>query len=103
MDDDEPSTPISTFKKRNKIRPSGSTSSLRANASASPSTLSFAQDDGDDDDSGNVAIIKQRKKRTPAGVVRSREGLGAGKSRLSFGGEGVSQTTWPCGRGSQLE
>ena len=95
MDDDDPSTPVSTFKKRNKTRPSGSTSSLRPNASAPPSALSFGLDDGDDgddDDSGNVAVIKQRKKKTPAGVVRSRESLGAGKSRLSFGGEGVSPT-----------
>jgi len=100
MDDDGPTTPVSTFKKRNKLRPSGSTSSLRSAPASTPaaadssSGLSFSQDDGDDDESGNVAVIRVKKKKTPAGVVRSRErvasGAGGGKSRLSFGGEPVS-------------
>ena len=86
-----------SFKKRSKgVRPSGSSSSLRSLA-ASPGGADGAAaggSDAGDDDEGNVAVI--RRKKTPAGRVKDREG-GAGaspkpKSRLSFGGadDGVS-------------
>lgn len=78
---EELDSPVTFIKKRTKLRPSGSTSSLRS--VQSPSTLSFPAEEGEDDDSGNVAVIRQKKKKTPLGVVKSREGLP--KSRLSFG------------------
>lgn len=79
-----PPSPAATspfIKKRSKIRPSSSSSSLRS--------LSFqdSQDDGDaEQDDGNVAIVRPKFKKTPAGKVKEREGGGRPKSRLSFGG-----------------
>lgn len=87
MAEDLPPSPFIKKRPKGSIRPSGSTSSLRSLA-ASPggSTLSFAQDDGDDDDGGNVAVIRSRGKKTPAGRVKDREGVAKKSGRLSFGG-----------------
>ncbi|GAA5862749.1 hypothetical protein JCM1840_002660 [Sporobolomyces johnsonii] len=85
MEDDHPSPFI---KKRKQLRPSGSTSSLRSVAANSPSTskLSFgAEDEGDDDGAGNVAVIRNKGKKTPAGRLREASTKGKG-GRLSFGG-----------------
>ncbi|GAA6030231.1 hypothetical protein JCM8097_009000 [Rhodosporidiobolus ruineniae] len=91
MDDD--GQPAFTIKKRTKSRPSsGVVRSTSTSSLNSPSKLSFTGDDaetaeGDEEGAGNVAVIRNRGKRTPAGRVREREGGGAakGKSRLSFG------------------
>ncbi|GAA5838754.1 hypothetical protein JCM11251_006727 [Rhodosporidiobolus azoricus] len=97
MQEDE--QPSFTIKKRTKSRPSGKTGgSLSRSASStslnSPAKLSFGAEDRSEEEeggSGNVAVIRNRGKKTPAGRVREREGEGGGaaggkgRSRLSFG------------------
>jgi GC-rich sequence DNA-binding factor len=95
MDAEEEGQPSFTIKKRTKSRPTGSLSrsSSSATLANSPAKLSFGGDytqgeEQDEEDGGNVPVIRSRGKKTPAGRVREREG-GAGtkpKSRLSFGG-----------------
>ncbi|CEQ40115.1 SPOSA6832_01682 [Sporobolomyces salmonicolor] len=85
MEDDNPSPFI---KKRKQLRPSGSTSSLRSIGANSPSTskLSFgAEEEEDDDGAGNVAVMRNKGKKTPAGRLREASTKGK-EGRLSFGG-----------------
>ncbi|GAA5886767.1 hypothetical protein JCM6882_005881 [Rhodosporidiobolus microsporus] len=96
-EDDQPSF---TIKKRTKSRPSGAAGgSLSRSASSaslnSPAKLSFGGDEENEEGAGNVAVIRSRGKKTPAGRVREREGGGAAggksKSRLSFGASGAEE------------
>jgi GC-rich sequence DNA-binding factor len=82
----EGASPVSSFKKRT-IRPSSSSSSIRSLA-ASPSTSTLSKEttnDAEQEDEGNVAIVRARGKKTTVGRVKDREGTKKA-SRLSFGG-----------------
>ncbi|KAM0752770.1 hypothetical protein T439DRAFT_342265 [Meredithblackwellia eburnea MCA 4105] len=86
MAEEEGTAGVSLFKKRTnsaKIRSSASSTSLRSLAPDSPAKSGSIQTDNDDDndDEGNVPII--RRKKTPAAKVKDRESKP--KSRLSFG------------------
>ncbi|GEM10195.1 GC-rich sequence DNA-binding factor [Rhodotorula toruloides] len=91
MDAEEDLQPHFTIKKRAK-KPRPSTSSIRSFSSAqgddTPTAAAGngadAQDGADED--GNVAVVRVRGKKTPAGRVRDRE-AGKSKSRMWFGGD----------------
>lgn len=95
MDDDLPASPFIKKRPKGSIRPSGSTSSLRSlAASPSTSTLSFDQGADDQDDDGNVAVVRAGGKKTPAGRVKDREGGKAKGGRLSFGAVDQVSVVW---------
>lgn len=90
MDEDLPPSPFIKKRPKGSIRPSGSTSSLRSLAATPTTTAPNGNGDddggdGDDADMGNVAVVRSRGKKTPAGRVKERQGTKQ-KSRLSFGG-----------------
>ncbi|GAA5985030.1 hypothetical protein JCM11641_000823 [Rhodosporidiobolus odoratus] len=88
MQEDDPA-PTFTIKKRTKSRPSSSVSRSASSTSLnSPAKLSFDNEQQEPDaqeDAGNVVVMRNRGKKTPAGRVKEREGGGKSKSRLSFG------------------
>ncbi|BGP09779.1 GC-rich sequence DNA-binding factor 2 [Rhodotorula toruloides] len=91
MDAEEDLQPQFTIKKRAK-KPRPSTSSIRSFSSAqdddtpTPAAESGAGPQDDTQEDGNVAVVRARGKKTPAGRVRDRE-AGKSKGRISFGGD----------------
>lgn len=85
---DQDEAPAFVIKKRTKPRSSlVSKLSTSSDSTSAPPTATSALE-GEEEEDGNVPVIRSRGKKTPAGRVKARESAApAARGRISFGGD----------------